>query len=71
MHDYIDKFGDYRQELISLMTWIGLHITKGITYGGVLQMIKCVMQLVTIEGGCFSGKVMDDWLKPYTGGATT
>jgi len=41
-HDYVDKFRDYHQELINLMPWIGPHITKGITHGGTLQMIKCM-----------------------------
>ena len=42
VHDYIDKFGDYHRDLISLMPWIGPYITRGITHGCEMQMIKCV-----------------------------
>ncbi len=69
-HDYSDEFGDYCHKLINLMPWIGMHITKGINHGSVMPMVKCTTQPITIEGGCFPGKMMDDRLKPYTGGAT-
>jgi len=36
----------------------------------MLQMIKCTILPVTIKSGYFPGKVMDDWMKAYTGGAT-
>ena len=36
VHDYVDEFGDYRRELISLMPWIGPYITRGITHGGMM-----------------------------------
>lgn len=35
-HDHINKFKDYRRELINLMPWIELHITKRINHGGIL-----------------------------------
>lgn len=35
-HDYVEKFGDYRQELISLMPWIGPNVTKEIADGGMM-----------------------------------
>lgn len=69
-HDYSDKFWDCHWEVISLMRWIGTYITKGITHGGVMQIVKCMMQIVKIKGRFFPGKVMDDWLKPYTSGMT-
>jgi len=71
VHDHANKFEDYCYELISLMPWLGPHITKRINQGGMLQMIKCSTPLVAIKGGYFLGKVMDDWMKPYTGGAAT
>lgn len=42
VHNCSNEFGDYRQELISLMPWNRPHITKGITHGGALQMVKCM-----------------------------
>ena len=27
-HDHVDKFEEYRHELISMMPWLGLHIAK-------------------------------------------
>jgi len=35
-HDYLDEFGDYHREFISLMPWIGPHITKRTNHGGTL-----------------------------------
>lgn len=35
-HDYNDKFGYYHRELISLMPYIGLRITEGITDSGAM-----------------------------------
>lgn len=35
-NDCIDKFEDYHQDLISLMPWIRLCITKRITDGGTM-----------------------------------
>ena len=70
-HDYDDEFGNYHRELINLMPWIRPHITKGMTHGGTLHMVKCALQPATIKGVCFPGKVMHDRLKPYMGGKTT
>jgi len=41
-HNHVDKFGDYRPKLISLMPCIGPHIPKRIDHGGALQMIRCM-----------------------------
>jgi len=64
-------FKDYCHEFISLMPLLGSHITKKIDQGSTLQMVKCAMLTVTIKGGYFSGNMMDDRMKLYTGGATT
>lgn len=70
-HDHDNKFEAYHYELIRLMPCLGLHITKRINQGSVLQMIKFAMPLVTMKGGNFPGNVMDDRMKLYTGGVTT
>lgn len=66
-----DRFKAYHQELISLMPWLGPHITKHIDQGSVLQMIKCMMPIVTIKGGFSPGNMIGDRMKLHTGGATT
>ena len=71
VHNYVDEFGDYRRELIRLMLWIGPYVTKGITDGGVMQLVKCTMQLEKSNGSPFLGEVNNRWLKPYTGGEAT
>lgn len=70
-HDYIDKFGDYHRDLISLMPWIGPRITKRITNGGMMQMVKCMMQVVRLKEELLQGEANDDWVNPFTGGRTT
>lgn len=70
-HNYIDKFGDYHRELISLTPWIRPYITRGVIDGGTMQMVKCVMQIVKLTIRLFQGKIVDGQLKPYTGGPTT
>jgi len=70
-NNHIDKFRDYHHELISLMPWLGPYITTRINHDDALQMIKCATLPVTIKGGYFTRKVMDDQMKPYTGGMAT
>ena len=70
VHDHIDIFGDYRRDLISLMPWIGPHITKQINHGGAMPMIKCATRPTIIKSRYIPGKVMDDRMKLYTSGMT-
>ena len=70
-YDHTDKFKDYHYKLISLMPWLGPHITKQIDQGSALQMVKCVKSIVTIKGGYFPGNMMYDRMKLYTGDVTT
>lgn len=71
VHDHLEELGDYCQELISLMPWVGPHITNRINHGGAMLMIKCETQPVIMKYGYVPGKLMDDQMKPYTGGAVT
>jgi len=63
VRDYDDKFGEYHQNLINLMPWIGLRITKGIIDSGVMQVLK-------LKGDLFQKNLSDSRLKPYTSGTT-
>lgn len=70
-YDHDGRFKAYYRKLISLMPWIGPHITKRVDQGSALQMVKCTMLTVTINGGYFLGNIMDDRMKLHMGGATT
>lgn len=70
-HDCVEKIGGYCRELINLMPWIRLYITRGITDGDAMQMVKCAMQTVKIKGRFFPREVINGWLKLYIGGSTT
>ena len=39
-YDHIGKFENYRYEFVSLMPWLGPHISKRINHDGMLYTIK-------------------------------
>lgn len=67
--DHDDRFKGH--ELISLMPCLGPHISKHSDQGSALQMLKCVMPIVRIQGGDSPGTMTEDRMELYTGGATT
>jgi len=71
VYDHADKFENYCCEFISLMPWLGPHIAKHSDQGSALQMVKCVMPTITIQGGDSLGTMTKDMMELYTGGATT
>jgi len=71
VHDHANKLEDYYHELISLMPWLGPHITKRINQGDALQRIRCMMPPIMVKGRYFLGRMLDDQRKPHTSGATT
>ena len=71
MHDHVDKFEDYHYKLISLMPWLGPHITKRINQGDALQRIRCATPPVMVKGRYFPGRMLDDWRKLHISGMAT
>ena len=53
VYNHIDKLENYRRELVILLPWLGLHITKRSNHDSVLQVVKCTRPTTTIEGGDF------------------
>lgn len=70
-YDHIDKFEHYRCELVSLLPWLGPHITKRIDQGSMLHIVKCMMPTITMEGGDSPRTMMEDGMELHMGGATT
>lgn len=50
-YNHTDKFEHYCCELVSLLPWLGLHITKRSDQGSALQVVKCTMSTTMMEGG--------------------
>jgi len=69
-YDHANKLDDYRRELVSLLPWLGLHISKRSDWGNMLEMVKCMIQDTTIEGRMLSRTMKKDRMEPRTGGAT-
>jgi len=69
--DLDDKVKTDCRELISPMPWLGPHIAKHSDQGSALQMVKCAMLTITIQGGDSLGTMTGDRMELYTGGATT
>lgn len=69
--DQNDGVKAYCHKLISLMPWLGPHITNHSDQGSALQMVKCAISIVTIQGGDFPGTMTKYMRELYTGGVTT
>lgn len=69
--DHDNKVTAYHHELISLMPWLGPHISKHSDQGSALQMVKCTMPTVTIQGRDSPWTMTEDMMELYTSGATT
>lgn len=50
-YDHTEKLDNYCRELVSLLPWLGPHITKCSDQGSMLQVIKCARLTTTMEGG--------------------
>ena len=66
--DHDDRVKAYFHELISLIPWLGLHISKHSDQGSTLQMVKCKMPTITIQGGDSPGRMTEDRMELYMGG---
>ena len=70
-YDRDDRFKAYFHELISMIPWLGPHITKRSNQGSALKMVKYARVTITIKVGYSPGNMMDDQMKLFTGGVTT
>ena len=50
-YDPTNELEGYHHELVSLLPWLGLHITKCSDQGSMLQVVKCTMPIITMKGG--------------------
>ena len=69
--DHTNELEDYHQELISLLPWLGPHITKCSNSGNALQTIERVAQTVARLIEDFLRTILEGKMDTRTGGVTT
>lgn len=69
--DCTDKWEDYHQELVSLLSWLGPHIAKRNNQGSTLQNVERVVPIITMIDKDSLRTTEKDDMEPHMGGATT
>ena len=71
VYDHTDKLEEYRHELVSLLPWLGPYIAERSDEGSALQVVKCAVPIMTMEGGDSLRTRVEDRMEPHKGGTTT
>lgn len=69
-YDHTNELKEYHRELVSLLPWLGPHITKCNNQGSTLQMVKRAVPIATITDEDFPRTMLEDGREPCTSGAT-
>lgn len=64
--DHTNELEDYRRELISLLPWLGPHITKHSNQGSVLQIVEHAAPITMMTDEDFPWSILEGEMEFHT-----
>ena len=68
---HTDKLESYHRELVSMFPWLRPHLAKRSDQGSAVPIVECAMLITTRDNGDSPRTMVEDKMKPHTGGAPT